>query len=184
MRVVGSALAGGRIRLAHGGDVPGLVRVQVASWHASYADIIPVEQLRETSYGPSTQRFRDLVTMRPRRRAVHVLEDQDGIYGYSVIGRQQVRKLRYAGEVYELYVHPDRWGEGAGRRLLTHGIWTLVAHRLNPVMLWVLTENVRARRFYEACGGRPVARAPIQFGEKVTTKLAYGWDQTLPMPTY
>jgi hypothetical protein len=51
-------------------------------------------------------------------------------------------------------------------------------------MLWVLTENVRGRRFYEACGGRPVARAPIEFGELRTEKLAYGWHDGLPLPAF
>ncbi len=182
MRIVEPETLEGRIRLAHAGDVPGLVRVQIASWHASYADIIPVEELRKTSYRPSTERFRHTLVARSRRSAIHVIEDARGIYGYSTIGHQRVRALPFRGEVFELYVHPDRWGEGAGRRLLTNAIWTLVDQRLNPVMLWVLTENVRARRFYEHCGARPIARAPIQLGDKVTTKLAYGWDRMLPLP--
>lgn len=163
--------------------MPALARVHVASWHASYADIIPVEELRKTSLPRSTQRFQRDLSRRTGNR-IQVIEDETGVYGYATIGRQPQRRIPFPGEVFELYVHPDRWGEGAGRHLLTHAIWTLVEARLNPVLLWALTENVRARRFYEACGGRALGRAPIQFGDKVTTKIAYGWDHSLPMPLF
>lgn len=182
MRVLATATRDARLRVAHPGDAPALARVHVASWHAAYADILPAEELRRTTLGSSTDRFaRDLDL---RRHLVHVVEDHRGIYGYAAIGRQPIRALPFAGEIFELYVLPERWREGAGRRLFTRALWTLVEHRLNPVMLWVLTENVRGRRFYEACGGRPVARAPIEFGELRTEKLAYGWHDGLPLPAF
>jgi hypothetical protein len=184
MRVTESAASKGRIRRAHVGDVPDLARVQVDSWHAGYGDIVPAEELRKLSYSSASKRFGRLLGQGPRAGLVHVFHDRNGVAGYTTIGRQQERRIRFAGEVFEIYVHPDRWGQGIGRRLLGHAIWTLVEYRLNPVMLWVLTENVRGRRFYEACGGRPLLRAPIQLGEKATTKIAYGWDQQLPLPLF
>lgn len=184
MRLTELVASQGRVRRAHVGDVPELARVQVDSWHAGYGDIIPAEELRKLSYSSASQRFTRVLGQGPGGGVVHVFSDREGIAGYTTVGRQPERRIRFRGEIFEIYVHPSRWGEGIGRRLLGHAIWTLVEHRLNPVMLWVLTENVRGRRFYEACGGRPLLRAPIQLGDKVTTKIAYGWDQQLPLPVY
>ncbi len=52
-------------------------------------------------------------------------------------------------EVYAIYVHPDAWSTGAGRALMTEALVQLgdVA-----VVLWVLEDNHRARRFYERAG--------------------------------
>lgn len=56
------------------------------------------------------------------------------------------------GELISLYSHPDDWGQGYGSAVIEE-----VLHRLNTAdypgcFLYVLRENVRARRFYEKHG--------------------------------
>ena len=64
------------------------------------------------------------------------------------------RRRRGSGtrEIYAIYVHPDAWSTGAGRALMTAALDDLGA---GPVVLWVLTVNRRAQRFYRLAGFRP-----------------------------
>jgi ribosomal protein S18 acetylase RimI-like enzyme len=59
------------------------------------------------------------------------------------------------GEVYALYVHPAVRRTGVGGALLRHGVAELTAAGRTPVVLWVLTDNAPARRFYQRAGFGP-----------------------------
>src|SRR5215831_1657889 len=56
------------------------------------------------------------------------------------------------GELYALYLLPAWWSAGVGRALMTSVLDTLRSHRYRRVVLWVLADNARARRFYERAG--------------------------------
>lgn len=123
-------------------------------------------------------------------RAVHrprfgehllVATQADRPVGYAMGGFQADGRLAFRGEIHELYIHPDHQRRGIGRALLARSIWTLVAHGLNPVMLWVLAQNT-ARHFYASCGGTLVARSPITVAGRRLPRLAYGWRDALPLP--
>ena len=63
------------------------------------------------------------------------------------------------GEVYAIYLDPDRWGQGVGRALLAAGERALLDDGQWQALLWVLDRNVRAREFYERQGwvpGKPI----------------------------
>ena len=49
-------------------------------------------------------------------------------------------------------MHPDQWGTGAGRQLFAHAVADLRERHFEPITLWVLGKNERARRFYEIAG--------------------------------
>ena len=53
-----------------------------------------------------------------------------------------------------MYVHPGHWGHGVGRALMEHAVAELTADRFAPLVLWVLEDNLQARRFYERQGFR------------------------------
>ncbi len=56
-------------------------------------------------------------------------------------------------EIYAIYVHPDAFSTGAGRALMDAALADLGDEV--PVVLWVLTANDRARRFYARAGFEP-----------------------------
>jgi GNAT superfamily N-acetyltransferase len=56
------------------------------------------------------------------------------------------------GELYAIYLDPQCWGQGLGRKLLAHATRRLLSHGYSIAILWVLESNRRARRFYEIAG--------------------------------
>ena len=56
------------------------------------------------------------------------------------------------GELYALYLLPTWWSAGVGRALMTSVLDALRGGRCRRVVLWVLADNARARRFYERAG--------------------------------
>src|SRR5215471_2754755 len=56
------------------------------------------------------------------------------------------------GELYALYLLPAWWSAGVGRALMTSVLDSLRGDRYRRVILWVLADNARARRFYERAG--------------------------------
>jgi GNAT superfamily N-acetyltransferase len=59
------------------------------------------------------------------------------------------------GEVYALYLIPERWSTGCGRALMGAALDGLRAAAYQRVVLWVLAANARARRFYAQAGFAP-----------------------------
>ncbi len=78
------------------------------------------------------------------------------------------------GEVYALYVSPDLIGQGIGRRLLEEAHTQMKSQGFEASALWVLSDNQRARRFYERAGYQ--ADGAIQddsYDEITLTELRY-----------
>jgi ribosomal protein S18 acetylase RimI-like enzyme len=61
----------------------------------------------------------------------------------------------FVGELYALYVTPAWWSAGAGRALMDLVLASLEADGYRQVVLWVLADNARARRFYDRAGFAP-----------------------------
>lgn len=57
-----------------------------------------------------------------------------------------------SGELWAINVRPDAWGRGLARPLLRAGESSLVQLGYRHAVLWVVTDNIRARRFYERAG--------------------------------
>jgi hypothetical protein len=51
----------------------------------------------------------------------------------------------------------------------------------NSLMLWVLTENYPARRFYERLGGIYLTERVEAFAGGSIAEVAYGWPDITPL---
>jgi ribosomal protein S18 acetylase RimI-like enzyme len=77
------------------------------------------------------------------------------------------------GELYTLYVAPAHWSTGAGRALTDAALDGLRAAGYRRVVLWTLTENARARRFYDKAGFAPDGAINILAGLGNVEELRY-----------
>ncbi|MEK8145252.1 GNAT family N-acetyltransferase [Streptomyces sp. M10(2022)] len=99
-----------------------------------------------------------------------------GPVGWICFGpcRSEMASPGRAGEVYALYVSPDLIGQGIGRRLLEEAHAQMRSQGFEASALWVLSDNQRARRFYERAGYQADgATQDDAYNEITLTELRY-----------
>ena len=136
-------------------DVDALAAMHVRTWQVGYAGIMPAEVL-DTLDPAAFAESRRSRNAWPGAQTV-VAEDGGTIVGFTSFGphRRQhggPEPVDGIGEIYAIYVAPERWGTGVGRALMAAARDGLAAAGNAEVRLWVLAENARARRFYERAG--------------------------------
>lgn len=156
-----------RIRRATPGDAEGITRCHVGGWTVHYRGILPDDYLDalDVEDGARKRRrfLREEIEERealeaagadPRQeRANWVLEEDGVIRGWASTGPARDDDLgRETNELYAIYVDPDLVGRGLGRALMTHCLEDAVERGFDAMVMWVLTGNERARRFYAAAG--------------------------------
>lgn len=103
-------------------------------------------------------------------QAVWVAERADVPVGFASAGPS--RTERDAGELYEIYLVPEAWGSGAGKRLMAAATAWFADVDYPTAMLWVVGDNPRARRFYEREGWKAE-------GTRVNTVLGIDVEEAL-----
>jgi ribosomal protein S18 acetylase RimI-like enzyme len=160
------------IRQATSADARAIARLDVETWQAAYPGVLSSRYLVGLSERRREVGWRSVILHEPRD--VRVAVDAGGaIVGFGSCGPSRGER-DFAGEVFTLYVEPDRHNEGIGRRLLIALFRRLVAAGRDSAILWVLRDNP-SRFFYERLGGRQVSRRTLNVGGAAVAALAYGW---------
>jgi ribosomal protein S18 acetylase RimI-like enzyme len=140
------------IRDAAPEDASRIASLLVACWRSAYADFVPADYLDLLDEHSWAQRIRDGIETGPQR--TYVGEDESGIVGFVTIGacRDEDRDPHSDGEVWGLYVAPERWGQGFGSALCAAGLAALTAQGFTSVSAWVFEDNGPGLRFYASAG--------------------------------
>ena len=164
-----------KVRRAKSDDADGIARVYIASWHDTYAAILPMRLLSAMTVRGQAARWR--AAMRANGEAVLVAEDENGdIVGMASCGRARDTTLGFDGEVYTLYVDPGCYGAGIGRALLKAAFDWMEGRGYVSCVIWAHAQN-NARFFYERMGGRLIAeRSGRMMGDPIT-EAGFGWPR-------
>jgi len=164
----------GPVRAATDEDAPAVARVHVDSWRAAYAGLIPQAVLDGLSVERREAFWRSIAEA-PGEHRLLVAEDDGRVVGFASTGPARDDDLPPAsGELTAIYVEPAAWGKGHGARLFRRAVADLRKRSLDPLVLWVLTENKRGRGFYEAMGWQPDgAERQIDFDGTAVDELRY-----------
>ncbi|HVJ51426.1 MAG TPA: GNAT family N-acetyltransferase [Aliidongia sp.] len=161
------------IRVATIADTRAIAHIDVESWRATYAGILPDQMLVDLSERRRTAMWSHLVAYRPGNVLV-ALDGDSEMLGFGSCGPQRAADLPYAGEIFTLYVAPDRQGEGIGRQLLLALFARQLDCGLPSSVVWVLAQNP-SRFFYERLGGRPAGTQILHMGQAAIEAVAYAW---------
>ena len=163
-----------KIRPAAVEDALRIAVVHVSAWRAAYRGIVPSEYLDGLSVTSRETMWREcLVKGRPE---LFVSEATDGVVGFIAFGASRdVDAPSGTGEIVAIYVLPSLWSTGVGQGLCSAAHKRLVARGFDRVTLWVLADNERARRFYDAAGFRPVLEPArtIEIGKRALAEVLY-----------
>ncbi|MDD1509111.1 GNAT family N-acetyltransferase [Pseudomonas sp. CNPSo 3701] len=145
------------VRSATSADAPAIASVQVVSWQQAYAGLIPAQYLAALQSSISRREAFWCESIAAGRTHLSLVCVNQQVIGFIAIGpcRDEGASAGEMGEVTALYLLPRYWRTGAGRALWAAGLRRLVEYRYRRAMLWVLSENARARRFYDQAGWSP-----------------------------
>jgi ribosomal protein S18 acetylase RimI-like enzyme len=142
------------IRDARLSDAAAIAHVRVAAWRLGYRGLIPdsylnrpdFEQLQALHLQAALHDITDEVR-------ISVAEVAGKIVGYCAYGAcgDSSSQPSQAG-IYDLFVHPQAWHCGVGRKLLTCATEHLNAQGFVAASLFVYEANTRGRAFYQQAG--------------------------------
>ena len=118
------------------------------SWKYAYRGIVPQEFLDDL---PESRWVEKIGT--PGWYNMVCIENGEYI-GTSSFGRSRFEEYPDSGEVITIYLLPEYMGKGYGSKLMDAVMNELRKQGYKEVFLWVLEDNIRARRFYENFGFR------------------------------
>lgn len=127
-------------------------RIGALSWKAAYRGIVPDEVLDSITSEARAERYRRSYSSRPDSE-YYLFRAQGEPAGFAVICEDDGQPG--VGQVGAFYFLSEYWGCGLARPAMEFCLARLKAMGYSRVILWVLEENARARRFYEKCGFVP-----------------------------
>lgn len=134
-------------------DIPGVSEVRVRGWQRAYADVVPPSQLDSMTVEADIDRRRSFFQDKANPADNLVASVEGNVRGWACVAASRDEDAADGtGEIWAMYVHPSAWRQGIGRALMRVALQRLSERELNPVTLWVLEANPRARSFYERCG--------------------------------
>ena len=151
-------------------DATALARLQVSSWQAAYAAIIPAGHLAAMSAAERAARHAARIAASDPRAAELVAERDGAVVGWASCGpvRDEDLDPELVGEIRAMYAEPAAWSTGVGTALMRASLEHLRGAGFTAVTLWVLEDNLRARAFYERWAFRPDgARQVAQLGAPI-----------------
>ncbi|MFI8089661.1 GNAT family N-acetyltransferase [Streptomyces sp. NPDC086080] len=169
-------MSGLLLRSMTAGDCEGVAGIRIRGWQHAYRGLVPQSYLDGLDIGADAERHRARLLADERSGVDLVAESEGGdLAGWAAFGPYRDGEVRTGdAELYALYVPPERIGRGVGRTLLTEAIHRCATSGHPRMYLWVLRDNVRARRFYERAGfGADGTEEPFEVGGVTVPEVRY-----------
>jgi hypothetical protein len=167
------------IRRAQSEDGSAVASVRVASWRATYRGIVPDAYL---DHMPSNEELwcRIAAGAEPNSELL-ICEEEGRIAGFASFGAARPPHFDFSGELHATYFLPEAIGKGYGRAIMRETVRALTRLGHADMMLWVMEDNLRGRRFYESLGGSQIAnsRQSFEIAGRTIYEVAYGFR---PLP--
>lgn len=156
-------------------DAPVVAEIHIQSWREAYKGIINQDFLDSLDLQKRTEGWKAGVEKNDPPLLRLVCEKNGKVRGFAcgLENRSPVEMPDCDSELWAIYVDPASTRIGVGGALLEGFIAELGALGKSKLCIWTLTDNHRARHFYEKSGG-------VLRGKKVT-KIA---GQELPEVGY
>lgn len=164
-----------KIRRARLADAEALAELRLLTWRETYPVILPESVLTAMSAERQRVRLAESIESASPDVAVFCAEAGSRLVAYGVCGPARGGPKGFGGEVQELYVLSDFYGQGIGRAMMARMAMWLASRGYNALFAAVLQENHAARAFYRRLGGERCGEAKIVMGGKELHQEAFGW---------
>ena len=139
------------IRKVQQGDELNLAYIQIESWKAAFQDILSAEILQQaTDLTHATAMYKQLLDENIGNGYILEVDSQPHCIAWWDKARDN--DMSDYAELICIHSLQDNWRKGCGTQMMNRIMDDMKAASYDKVMLWVFTNNVRARKFYESCG--------------------------------
>jgi GNAT superfamily N-acetyltransferase len=163
-------------RLARSSDVQAIAALHADSWRRAYRGMLPDAYLDHEVFADRAAvweaRLNDADEQLVTLTVVAELNGEIVGFAHSVANEDP----EWGTLLDNLHVRHDLKRSGIGRRLVAETAAWLEAHAsTSGLHLWVLEDNVPARRFYESLGGRAAGSGVSREGGGSAPSVRYWW---------
>lgn len=162
------------VRPARAADAAALAEVQLETWRAAYAEVLPPAALQAAlgalSDAGAEASWTEAITAPPTpTHAVLIAVHAGRLVGFAAVGPAlDDDAAADRGEVYELLVGPGFQQAGHGSRLLTAAVDHLEVHGARSLVTWRFPADEAALRFFRSAGwAEDGSRRTLDMGEEV-----------------
>lgn len=135
----------------HPGDEAALAHIQTESWKAAFCDILSKDVLEQcTQPDAAAAMYRRLIETGYGHGYMLRVDGAPHCIAWWSAAREE--DMPGYAELICIHSLPGRWRQGYGRAMLETVLRDIRSAGYAAVMLWVFSENQRARRFYESFG--------------------------------
>lgn len=142
------------VRVAWADDAPAIAELQLRTWRATYAEVVPAEAL-PTDVDAAAASWRTALT-KPgdARNRVLVALERNRVVGFAITSPAADPDCDPVAdaELAELTVDPAERGKGHGSRLLQAAVETMQADRFSRAVLWAMAADDSLRAFLVGAG--------------------------------
>lgn len=169
------------IRKATVEDVQDISRIHALSWKSAYKGIIPQDYLDELKEGFWIPAFG--TWLKDNILTTQVMVENGSIIGCVAYGRARDKSLFNWGEIVSIYLLPEYFDRGYGKKLLESALQDLKQSGFQNVYLWVIKQNQRARCFYEKnkwqCNENDKCICEIARTQITEVRYVYSFDKSI-----
>ncbi len=126
-------------------------KIHSRSWQTAYKGIVPDEIVAAFTADKQAERFARAIAARREEYYLFTVDGRPAGVA-SLCRSHEDDEPDHVGEIYSIYFHPDFWGTPATQAGLEFCIKRLKFLGYSHLTIWVLCDNIRARRFYEKNG--------------------------------
>ena len=159
------------VRKAQTSDANAIARVHIASWQVVYRGHVPDEVLNNLSLNEREKMWHELLE---KNVNVLVLLKDNNLVGFISFGssRDKHDDPLCIAEITALYIMPNEWRNGFGKKLLNAAIFSISKSNFRKVILWVVDSNQQAKNFYEINGFTNSHEIKVEQREKYSVQQA------------
>lgn len=140
------------IRSATPEDAADIAALHVSSFVATYPHLPSTRSSAATGLAGRVAVWDRLLRNPGPNGIVLVANDNDGIRGFVHAGASPDDDAQDVGHIFSIHVSPETKGGGVGGRLMDGAVAFLVQAGFRCATLWVVSDNLPARAFYEQLG--------------------------------
>lgn len=155
-------------------DTPQVADISMRAWQTAYKGIMPDSVLDNIDVKKREENWANGFTTLPDLIRTVAIDDTNKVLGYTTGSSCRDIKDPENGELWAIYVDPKLVGQGIGKALIADFIIRIRDAGFFLMYVWVLEDNISARKFYESQGGNLYSKTKqFKIENSSFTEVAY-----------